>query len=119
MKRFVLSGTLSFLLLAGCTSSPATTLSIDASVRFDGAQFTITNNNDFDWYDAKATLDDTYTCSISMPIKAGQSYLFSYVQFVAANKTFEPKNGAPGGIVIQAKDKAGNVGFYSGYWSFR
>lgn len=64
-------------LLSSCESS---TVDLDAKIKFDGSQFTITNTTQEDWVNAELEVNTDYIY-VAKRIKAGETYTIGMMQF--------------------------------------
>lgn len=102
------------------TSSPLETVSLDASVRFTGTQFIITNNEQRVWTDLKAEVNGVfngyeYTFD---SLKPGQTATIGALQFAKRDGTrFNPIQLKPTEFHLYADvDSRGTRGVWSGGW---
>jgi hypothetical protein len=92
-------------------TSSCSTLTLQANIRFDGTQFTITNNGNSDWINVHFTLNIAYTLDASL-IQAGHSYTVGAMQFAKSDGTrFDPFTTKPTEIWIDC-----DQGKYRGDW---
>ena len=70
-----------FLFIAfGSDDKDTSTTDLKASVRFTGTQFVVTNNDNFDYTNAKLELNDKYVIK-GYDLKAGETYTVGMLQF--------------------------------------
>ena len=97
--------------LGGTTTE---TIDLSASVSFDGAQFTITNNDSFDWHDVKFYLNDDYKLTYPL-LSAKTTYTVGAMQFTKSDGTmFNPVTMKPLKMAISCKTPEGNDGWWLG-----
>jgi hypothetical protein len=136
-RRFALrSGrrSVDLVLLAGILIAVATTISIllsgsptgfeplDASIRFDGYQFKITNRDAFAWKDVRIDLNGGITHSgyLHHPgtIVAGQAYTAPVTSFCNDKGfRFSPISDSPGQMTITCELEGGRTGRYTKRWN--
>ena len=110
--------------LAGTPSAPASSaqqeFELDATVRFSGTQFTIKNNDGFDWINAKLEINpgiwaDGYEYSAGN-IDAGATYTVGAMQFAKSDGTrFNPITIKPQEIRIDADTWRGKATYFGGW----
>jgi len=102
------------------TPSKPLFVNLNASVRFTGTQFVITNNDTFNWRNVKleinpGLLKSGYKLNVAL-IKAGETYKIGAMQFAKGDGTrFNPFLTKPQSISISCSTPKGE-GFYSGGW---
>lgn len=95
-------------------------VNLNASVRFTGTQFIITNNDSFDWRNVEleinpGLLKSGYKLNAGL-MKAEQTYTVGASQFAKPDGTrFNPFSIKPQSISISCETPRGK-GFYSGKW---
>lgn len=108
-----------FLLLAfGSSDGDSSNDDLNAIVNYAGGQFTITNNDSFDWWDVKFELNDDYTLKVTS-ISAGGVYTVGSMQFTKKDGArFNPLSHKPLSFFIYAKTKTpgGKRASYYGTW---
>ena len=102
------------------TNNSAKTIEIHASVRFTGAQFVITNNDNFDWTNVKFEVNSGFLGGgyvLETPIIAAQNtYTVGALQFAKDDGTrLNPFAVKPQNIFISCETPQGKA-FYSGGW---
>jgi hypothetical protein len=111
-----------FLMNSGGGESQPSPTKLDAGVRFDGTQFTITNNDGFDWVDVAFELNETGLFSdgylLKYPlIKASSTYTVGALQFAKPDGTrFNPFTTKPTKVSITCKVDSGQDGYWYGGW---
>jgi len=106
-----------------CTapSGESTQVDLNASIRFDGSQFTITNNDSFNWIDVKFELNSAGLSSgfiLKYPlIEAGTTYTVGAMQFAKPDGTrFNPFLMKPQKMSVSCKTPDGKDGWYFAEW---
>lgn len=100
--------------------SPPKATELNAAVRFDGKQFTITNKDSFDWNSVKMEINGGifsggYELKTDV-MKAGQTYTVGSMQFADSDgKRFNPFQMKPQKFVIAADTSSGRL-VYVGGW---
>lgn len=95
-------------------------IDINASVTFTGTQFTITNNDDFDWTDCKLEVNSGFVKSgyvlYAGVIKAGTTYTVGTLQFAKNDGTrFNPFLVKPQNMSISCNTEKGHAFYYGGW----
>ena len=101
-----------------CLGGTPTTETIDlsASVSYDSPQFTITNNDSFDWRNIKFTLNSDYTLTYPR-LSARTTYTMGAMQFTKSDGTmFNPFTMKPLNMSISCETPDGNRGWWYGGW---
>lgn len=105
------------------TTSESSFIDLKSSVSFDGSQFTISNNDEFDWLNVKFELNSPAGLSgsgykLTYPrIVAGQTYTVGAMQFTKEDGTrFNPFTTKPLTIVIICDTPNGKTGIGGGNW---
>jgi len=119
---------LTFLLFRGCLTTPTTpsntptttTIDLQASVKFTGTQFVITNNNSFAWTNVLLEINPGFVANgywlRTDRMEAGSTYTVGALQFAKDDGTrLNPYTTKPTSISIQATTPNG-TGFWSGGW---
>lgn len=108
--------------IASTPSKPAPkSITLNAQVSFDGSQFTIRNNDSFDWTDVDLYLNSSgfdlgYTFSASR-LSANTSYTVGAMQFTKSDGTrFNPFTTKPLKLNISCKTTTGESGFFGCSW---
>lgn len=104
------------------STTPSKPLYIDlnASVRFTGTQFVITNNDSFNWTNVEleinaGVLKGGYKLNAGL-MNAGETYTVGAMQFAKGDGTrFNPLMTKPQSITISCDTPEGE-GFYNGKW---
>jgi hypothetical protein len=92
------------------------TKDLSASVSFDGTQFTITNNDSFDWRNVKFILNSEYELSYPL-LSAKSTYTVGAMQFAKSDGTrFNPFTMKALHMSISCELSGGNKGMWSGSW---
>jgi hypothetical protein len=104
------------------SGSPPDFESLDASIRFDGFQFRIINQDDFPWRDVRIDLNGGLAHSgyLHRPgtIVAGQAYSVSSTSFRnAKGHRFSPVTDSPHQMTITCELKDGKTGRYTKRWN--
>jgi hypothetical protein len=99
----------------------STQVDLNASIRFDGSQFIIANNDSFDWSNVKFELNSEGLSSgfiLEYPlIAAGKTYTVGSMQFAKPDGTrFNPFLMKPVKMVISCDTPDGKRGWYVGGW---
>ena len=95
-------------------------IDLNASVRFTGTQFIITNNDSFDWRNVEleinpGLLKSGYKLNAGL-MSTGETYTVGAMQFAKPDGTrFNPLSVKPQSISISCDAPKGK-GFYSGKW---
>lgn len=103
------------------TPSKPLYVSLNASVKFTGTQFIITNNDSFDWRNVEleinpGLLKSGYKLNAGV-MSAGHTYTVGALQFAKPDGTrFNPFSIKPQSISISCDTPRGE-GFYSGKWN--
>ncbi len=101
---------------ASSTPSPSggySTVEINARVRFSDGQFTITNNDSFDWTNAKLEVNDRWSYRADR-LSAGETYTIGVAQFTLPDgERFNPWTHAVKDFEIFCKTPRGD-GFWLG-----
>jgi hypothetical protein len=89
---------------------------LNASVSYNDGQFTITNNDNFDWYDVKFTLNSDY--ELRHPVIAARTtYTVGSMQFAKSDGTmFNPFTMKPLTMSIYCDTPDGKYGWWFGEW---
>jgi len=105
-----------FLALAfGSGDTKNTTTDLKASVRFTGTQFVITNNDSFDYINAKIEVNDHYTIT-GYTLKSGEIYTVGMMQFADDEGNRFDIMKKPQRFSIWCDLPDGNKGFYYAEW---
>jgi len=106
-----------------CTAPTEDNAQVDlnATIRFDGSQFIIVNNDSFDWLNVKFELNAEGLKSgyiLTYPlIEAGMTYTVGAMQFAKPDGTrFNPFLMKPIGVFVSCDTPDGKKGYYSGKW---
>ncbi len=95
--------------------SSTETKDLSASVSFDGTQFTITNNDSFDWDNVKFTLNSEYKLTYPL-LNAQSTYTVGAMQFAKSDgEKFNPFTHKAMEMFI-ACDTPNGRGYYSCEW---
>ncbi len=91
-------------------------MKLSAVVTYNDGQFTITNNDAFDWNDITIYLNSDYKLKASI-IEANSTYTVGSMQFTKKDGTmFNPFTTKPLDMSIVAKNEAGDKGWWHGGW---
>lgn len=105
-----------FLFLAfGSDSEDTSTTDLNASVRFTGTQFVITNNDNFDYTNAKLEVNDDYVLK-GYKLKAGETYNVGMMQFADDDGNRFDMMKKPQTFSIWCDLSDGKNGFYYAEW---
>ena len=102
-------------------SSESSMVDLNASVRFTGTQFIITNNDDFNWHNVEldvnsGTFKSGYLYDTSIML-SGQTYKIGAAQFAKKDGTrFNPFKMKPQNITITCELDNNRDGFYYATW---
>ena len=106
-----------------CTapSEESTQVDLNASIRFDGSQFIIANNDSFDWLDVEFELNSAGLSSgftLTHPlIEAGATYTVGAMQFAKPDGTrFNPFLMKPQKMSVSCETPDGKDGWYFAEW---
>ncbi len=92
-----------------CLGGDSGVAELSASVRFDGAQFIIKNNNDYSWHDVQFTLNSDYKLTASL-IEANTEYTVGAMQFAKSDGTrFNPFTQKVIHMFIYAETSDGHI----------
>jgi hypothetical protein len=103
------------------STPPVQEIKLNAAVRFDGAQFILTNNDAYNWTDVEVEINgglikSGYILKVDL-IEAQKTYTVGALQFAKPDGTrFNPFSVKPQSIFITAKTRRGD-GSYSGSWN--
>ena len=122
MKKNILTNLISFIalglfvLLATGTSGDETP-ALNASVIYDGTQFTITNNDSYAWTDCKVEVNGDYKIR-NKRFNAGETYTVGIMTFVDSNgKKFNPYSHKVQKIFLWCDNAEGKRASYLGTWN--
>ena len=106
---------------SGSTQKEESIRDLNASIRFTGTQFVITNNDSFDWTDVKLEVNSQGLRSgyilRSNVIEAGTTYTVGAMQFAKKNgEKFNPFTHKPTNFSIWCDTPGGKNGSYYGAW---
>jgi hypothetical protein len=107
-----------FLLLAFGSSnsnSESSPPDLKATVSFDGTQFVIKNNDNFDYNNAKLEINDKYVLE-GYTLKAGQTYTVGMMQFADKDGNRFTMMQKPQRFYIRCKLPSGEYGSYYAGW---
>lgn len=108
-------------IILGSGNDESTSIELDAGITYDGTQFIITNNDNFDWTDVVFDLNATGAFSSGYIlhadlIRSGNTYTVGAMQFAKSDGTlFNPFTTKPISINITCKAD-GKDGYWSGGW---
>ena len=103
-------------LLATCLGGSDGPESLNASVRFDGTQFHISNNDTYDWVDVKIQINNDYELRVSR-LNANTEYSVGAMQFTKSDGTrFNPFLQKAKNVFIWAHTEEGHGVAWSGNW---
>ncbi len=99
-----------------CITAPDTSVELSPNIRFDGTQFHITNNNDFDWVNVTFKVNSVYKLNASL-IAAKTEYTVGAMQFAKDDGTrFNPFTTKANDIYISADTVDNRHGSWAGSW---
>jgi hypothetical protein len=104
-----------FLALSSSNDSSDSTTDLNASISFTGAQFVITNNDSFDYINAKFEVNDDYVLE-GYTIKAGETYTVGMMQFADDDGNRFDMMKKPLRFSIWCDLSDGKHGFYYATW---
>jgi hypothetical protein len=105
-----------FIFIAfGSSDTKDSTVDIKATVFFDGAQFTISNNDTFDYKNARLQLNDKYYIN-SYTLKAGGIYTVGMMQFADDDGNRFDLMKKPQNFSIWCDIENDKNGFYFAEW---
>ena len=89
---------------------------LNAVVKCDGKQFTITNKDDYDWNDCKVEVNSGYSMR-GKKFSAGETYTVGLMQFVDKNgKRFNPFTHKVESIYLSCKNEDGQSTYNMYKW---
>lgn len=104
------------------TPKPAPrSIDLEASIRFTGTQFMVTNQDNFDWFDCKLDLNgglfsDGYVIRVPI-IPTQDTFTVGAMQFAKGDGTrFNPLTMKPQNLFVTCDLADGRYGIYSGSW---
>ncbi len=110
---FVLWGTFSD---SNDSSTSSSTIDLNAGVNFNGTQFTITNNDTFDWSNIEMEVNSKYKLK-GGTFKSGETYTVGAMQFTKNDgERFNPFLIKPQKFSIKCYNQDGKTGYYFGGW---
>lgn len=119
IKTFLsLIGLVFFLVIAVATDDTESTPvpDLNCSVRFDGSQFTIQNNDTYNWTDCRIYVNDDFELNGKSFI-AGQTYTVGCMQFTKDNgERFNPYTHKVQNIFFYCTNANGDRASYYGSW---
>ena len=89
-----------------------TLLKVDATIKFDGVKFEITNSDTIDFSHAEISIDNYYKIR-DVNLVAGETYSIWKVEFLHHNGTHFPPDKTPGHFTIWCQLADGRNGFFS------
>lgn len=104
-------------IVVGVTVCAVSQVNLDASVEFDGAQFTVTNYDSFDWTNVKLEVNGPGGYVLNTPkMLAGETYTVGALQFAKSDGTrLNPFTTKVQEISIECDTPKGH-GLYLGKW---
>tara|TARA_B100000315_G_scaffold249235_1_gene280147 strand:- start:69 stop:380 length:312 start_codon:yes stop_codon:yes gene_type:complete len=101
------------MLVVGCGESESV-VDLKARINYRDGQFTITNNDTFDWINVKFEINKEYTIRVDR-INAGEVYTVGSMQFTKSDGAkFNPFTHSPHDFFIWAKTREGKRGMWLG-----
>src|ERR1039458_4380089 len=97
------------------SSSSSSTITLNATVEFTGTQFVITNNDNFDYKNAKLTLNKKYKIE-GFNLKAGETDKGGMMTFADGDGNRFTTMQKPQSFDIWCDLDGGKKGFYYGTW---
>jgi|GEM_PF-4470509 len=97
----------------------STPLYVNASIKFTGTQFNITNESDFDWQNITLSINKEwlslgYNANLNN-LKQGETYTINAAEFINKEGVrFNPNTMKPARFTIEVKNSLGQSGIYSG-----
>ncbi len=105
-----------FLLLAfGSDDTDSSTTDLKATVSFTGTQFVVTNNDNFDYNNAKLEINDKFVLK-GYTLKAGEVYTGGMLQFADEDGNRFDMMKKPEKFSIWCDLPGGKNGFYYAEW---
>lgn len=99
-----------------CSSGSSGPEELNAAVRFDGAQFHISNNDDYDWVDVKLQVNSDYELRVGR-MDAMTEYSVGAMQFTKGDGTrFNPFGQKAKNFFIWAHTEDGHSVSWYGSW---
>ena len=101
--------------------SDTTDRTLNAQVRYDDGQFTITNNDNFAWSDVEFDLNyETFSSGYTYRagrLEANTVYTVGSMQFAESDGTmFNPFTQRPLKLSIRARTPSGDIAYWYGGW---
>ena len=104
-----------FLAYGSDDNGESSTVDLNASVSFTGTQFVITNNDSFDYLNAKLEINGTYELT-GYTLKAGETYTVGMMQFADKKGNRFTALQKPQKFSIWCDLASGENGFYYAEW---